>query len=219
MPAIPLPNGLTQFTDENGKPYAGGRVYFYLPSTFTPSDTWQDYNQTILNANPVTLDSAGRASIWGAGRYRQILQSFDGVSTYTQVWDQETVGNISNSLVSTAAITFVIDGGGVAITTGVKGDIMIPFAATITEWTLLADQTGSIVVNVWKDVYANYPPTVADKITGSTPPTITTAPNAQSTTLTGWTTAITAGDTIRFNVDSITTITRVTLILTVTKTL
>lgn len=217
MPAIPLPQGLTQFTDQNGVPYAGGRVYFYLPATLTAAATWQDYNQTILNSNPVTLDSAGRASIWGAGRYRQILQSFDGVSTYTQVWDQETVGNLDNSLVSTAAITFQINGGGSPLTTGVAGDIMIPFAATITQWTLLADQTGSVVVNVWKNIFASYPPTSGNKITASAPPTITTAAAAQSSTLTGWTTTISAGDTLRFNVDSVTTITRVTLVLTVTK--
>lgn len=118
---------------------------------------------------------------------------------------------------SVDAIEFVIDGGGSAITTGVKGDLQIPFGCTITSATLLADQSGSIVVNVWKDTYANYPPTVADKITASAPPTISSATKSTDSTLTGWTTTITAGDTLRFNVDSIATITRVTLILGITK--
>lgn len=116
------------------------------------------------------------------------------------------------------SITFIIDGGGSAITTGIKGDLTVPFSATITEWTLLADQSGSIVVDIWKDTYANYPPTVADTITAAAKPTITTATKGQSSTLTAWTTTITAGDTIRFNVDSITTVTRVTLSLKVTRT-
>jgi hypothetical protein len=34
--------------------------------------------------------------------------------------------------------------------------------------------------------------------------------------LTGWTTSISAGDTLRFNLNSVTTITRVVLTLTVT---
>lgn len=106
-----------------------------------------------------------------------------------------------------------IDGGGSAITTGVKGDVEVPFACTINRATMLADQTGSIVIDVWKDTYANYPPTVADTITASAKPTISSAVKSQDSTLTGWTTAVTAGDTIRFNVDSATTITRVTLIL------
>ena len=118
----------------------------------------------------------------------------------------------------TAGIQFVIDGGGVVLTTGVKGDLMIPFACTINEWTLLADQSGSVVVDIWKDTYANFPPTVADVITASAKPTISSATKGQSSTLTGWTTSIAAGDTLRFNVNSVTTIQRVTLTLKVTRT-
>ena len=116
------------------------------------------------------------------------------------------------------SITFIFDGGGGAITTGIKGDLTIPFACTISEWTLLADQSGSIVVDIWKDTYANYPPTGADTITGSAKPTLATATKNQSSTLTGWTASITAGNTLRFNVDSVTSITRVTLALKVTRT-
>jgi len=117
-----------------------------------------------------------------------------------------------------ADIAFIIDGGGSTITTGVKGFLEIPFDCTINRATLLADQSGSIVVNIWKDTYANFPPTVADKITASAPPTIASATKAQDSTLTGWTTTITAGDVLAFNVDSVTTIQRVTLSLKVTKT-
>lgn len=122
----------------------------------------------------------------------------------------------SNGAIRT--ITFIIDGGGSAITTGIKGDLEIPFACTINRVTLLADQSGSIVIDIWKDTYANYPPTVADTITASAKPTISTATKSQDATLTGWTTSIAAGDTLRFNVDSITTCTRVTLSLKVTET-
>jgi len=111
------------------------------------------------------------------------------------------------------SINFIIDGGGSAITTGVKGFIEIPFGMQITGVTLLADQSGSIVVDVWKDTYANYPPTDADSITASAVPTISTATKSQDLTLTGWTTNVVAGDIIGFNVDSITTVTRVTLAL------
>lgn len=116
------------------------------------------------------------------------------------------------------AISFVIDGGGSTITTGVKGDLQIPYGCTINANTLLADQSGSIVVNVWKVAYASYPATVSNKITASAPPTISSAANSTDSTLTGWTTSISAGDTLRFNVDSVTTITRVTLILKCTAT-
>lgn len=117
-----------------------------------------------------------------------------------------------------SSIQFVIDGGGSAITTGVKGFIEIPFACDIIAVRLLADQSGSIVVDIWNDTYANYPPTVADTITASAIPTISTATKSEDVTLTGWTTAISEGDILGFNVDSITTLQRVTLSLTVNRT-
>lgn len=98
---------------------------------------------------------------------------------------------------------------GAPITTGIKGDVMVPFACTISQVTLLADQVGSIVLDIWKDTYANYPPTVADTITASAKPTIASGIKYQDSTLTGWTTAIAAGDILRFNVDSTATVTRV----------
>ena len=109
------------------------------------------------------------------------------------------------------SLTFIIDGGGSAITTGQKGHLEIPFACTITGWTLLANQSGSIVIDVWKDTYANFPPTVADTIAGSEKPTLSSAQKNQDLTLTTWTTAVAAGDILAFNVDSVSTVTRVIL--------
>lgn len=121
-------------------------------------------------------------------------------------------------LLDTFDVAFIIDGGGSAITTGIKGDIALDFSATINQVTLLADQSGSIVVDIWKDTYANYPPTVADTITASAKPTISSATKSKDSTLTGWTTTVSSGDTLRFNVDSATTVTRVVVILKMTRT-
>lgn len=121
--------------------------------------------------------------------------------------------NASHVVESDVAVAFVIDGGGVVITTGMKGHLEIPFACTITAARLFADQSGSIVVDIWKDSYANYPPTVADTITASAKPTLSSAQKSEDTTLTGWTTAVATGDVLAFNVDSAATVTRVTLSL------
>jgi len=83
MSAILLQNGKQAFTDANGRPLAGGRVYFYVPATSTPKDTWQDAAQTILNTNPIILDARGEASIYGAGSYRQVLRD----ASLVQIWD------------------------------------------------------------------------------------------------------------------------------------
>jgi hypothetical protein len=117
-------------------------------------------------------------------------------------------------------VGITIDGAGDVITTGVKGFLVIPITGTITEATLLSTDAsataGSIVIDVWKDTYANYPPANADSITAAAPPTLSSASKSQDSTLTGWTTSVTAGDILGFNVDSATTVTRVTLTLEIT---
>lgn len=110
-------------------------------------------------------------------------------------------------------LSVVLDGGGVEIADGVKADLVVDFACTILGVTLLADQAGSLVVDLWKDSYANYPPVVGDSICAAAKPTISAATKAQDTTLTGWTTSVAAGDIVRVNVDSCTTIQRCTVAL------
>ncbi len=132
--------------------------------------------------------------------------------------DSSTFVSVESGAGETVAINFIIDGGGSTITTGVKGFVPVPFAGAIVGVRLLADQSGAIVVDVWKDTYANYPPTDADSITASAVPTISASGDkSEDLTLTGWTTAITAGDIIGFNVDSVTTHQRVTVELVVEK--
>lgn len=115
----------------------------------------------------------------------------------------------------TAAIAFSIDGGGSAIATGLKGMVgPIPFACTIIQWTLLADQSGSIVVDIWSDAYGNYPPTNADTLFASGKPTIASATKGQSGAIS---VAVPAGSILAFNVDSVATLQRVDGVLSVVK--
>lgn len=129
-----------------------------------------------------------------------------------------SLGNVPNIDLATSSFVYIIDGGGSAIIAEEKDSIPIPFGCTITGVTLLADQSGSIVIDIWKDTYANYEPTVADTITASAKPTITTAIKSKDETLTGWTKTITAGDVLKFNVDSCTTIEKCTVSINFTRT-
>lgn len=116
-----------------------------------------------------------------------------------------------------STINFIIDGGGAAITTGIKGDLVIDFACALSAWTLLADQAGAIKVDIWRDTYANFAPTDADSLTnGHEPEIAASGDKAQDTDLSDWTDAtLDAGNVLRFNVDSCTTIQRATLALKV----
>lgn len=125
----------------------------------------------------------------------------------------------NGSTFNTAEIGYTFNGLGSVLTTGVIGvGLQVRFNCTITSATLLADQTGSIVVDIWKAGYASYPPVVGNSIVASAPPTITSATKSTDSTLTGWTTSISAGDVLYFNINSCSTITNCVLILGVTKT-
>ncbi len=81
-----LPNGKQTFLDQNGSPLSQGTVQFFVPGTTTPKATWQNSGQSILNTNPVALDSSGQAIIYGAGCYRQVVRDVNG----NVIWDQPT---------------------------------------------------------------------------------------------------------------------------------
>jgi hypothetical protein len=72
---------------------------------------------------------------------------------------------------------------------------------------------GSIVIDIWKDTYANYPPVVGDTITAGAKPTLSSANKAESSTLTGWITSVIAGDILGFKVDTVATVTKISLTL------
>ena len=114
-----------------------------------------------------------------------------------------------------SSIGFDIDGLGAVITTGIKGYRPIPFNAYIIEASIIADQSGSIVVDIWSDSYANYPPTNADSITGATPPTLSAAIKNTDTALVDWTRKIPKGKCLGYNVDSASTVKWVSVILKV----
>lgn len=160
------------------------------------------------------------------GRFADMVTTNNFSTSYPDLNAIEAISGTDGVLRKTDANTWALDDGttnlmfvhdnvGNEVETGIKGDIHVPFACTITEVRLFADQTGSIVVDLWKDTYANYPPTDADSITASAVPTISAATKSEDTTLSGWTTSVAAGDVIRVNVDSVTDVTRFTLALTV----
>lgn len=93
------------------------------------------------------------------------------------------------------------------------GFLEIPLGLAIMRWTIMADQVGSIVFDLWKCPYANFPPTIANTITAGLPPTLAAAQTSQSAILTGWKARITPGEILGINVNSASTVTQVTLSL------
>jgi hypothetical protein len=118
----------------------------------------------------------------------------------------------------THAVNITIGDGSNEIPDGVWCDFDMPVAGTFIRWRLMATKftsgsTGSIVVDIWGEDFASFPPTVADSISTSKP-TISGAASAEDSSITDWTPeTFAAGDTFRINVDSCTTISLCTLSL------
>jgi hypothetical protein len=99
----------------------------------------------------------------------------------------------------TESLGVTIDGAGSAILAGSKGYIVVPYDCTIQNWTIIADQSGSIAVDVLKSTYSGFPGSLTS-IAGSELPTLSSAQKNQDLSLSTWTTSVSAGDIIQFNV-------------------
>lgn len=192
------------------------------PSTFTPAS--HNHTSTGGDGGVLTDDEHG-----GFSDYTEIATPTTPSANHNRIFGKDDSGvtkpysigedGITRPLASIhTTINVMLSGGGFVISTGVQLDLEIDFNCVIEQVTLLADQTGSIVVDLWKDVYASYPPNVGDTITSAAKPTISSATKSQDSILTGWTTTVSAGDIIRVNVDSVTSITRCTIALKVRRT-
>jgi hypothetical protein len=173
----------------------------------------------VQASNTVEISSARLAQSFqidtNGNTYIKGLLNVTGATTLGTV---NANGSGVTNLVRSFGIT--VDGGGSALSTGLKGYVSVPFDCAILSATMLADQSGSAVVDVWRCTYSQFDagsthPVSGDKITASAPPTITSTYKSQDATLTGWTTTLSANDVLAFNVNSASTITKLTLVLKV----
>jgi hypothetical protein len=106
----------------------------------------------------------------------------------------------------------VLGDGLAAIVAGTQIDIIMPAAMNVKSHTMVANESGSIVLDIWKCSYTQFDnsthPVVGDSITASAKPTISSAHKAQDTTLTGWAKGVVLYDVWRINVDNCTSIKR-----------
>lgn len=192
-------------------PDSGGWQAYSLDVVLAPNETevaissypaWDDpVNTTLRNITFTDLNATapGRIPIGNEGDGMRVV---DGRPAWVPVTGKIEVG---------------LDGNGVPPRTGIRADWIVPFDLTLTGWTVVADASGSVQVDLWRSTLAAYPPVVGGSITGSDKPRLSGAQTASSTALTGWTKSLSAGDCIRVNLDSVSTITRATIALSYTK--
>ncbi len=132
--------------------------------------------------------------------------------TITQIEASEQIKGIvpaGNLPPRHSCIPFVLDGEGAPPVPGSWGQISIPFACTVLGWTLTADQPGDAVIDIQRAAYADFP--VVSSITGATPPTLASQQKNENLAVSGWTTAVNAGDILEFVLLSVTACIRLNL--------
>jgi hypothetical protein len=75
-----------QFLGTDGKPLRAGKVHTYNCGTTTNRTTYSDRSLSTANANPVVLDSNGRANIFQRGCIKLVVKTSADVTLYT--WDE-----------------------------------------------------------------------------------------------------------------------------------
>lgn len=100
----------------------------------------------------------------------------------------------------TRTINYVIDASPNVIGTGIKGTLTIDVTGTIESWTVLGDRVGSLVMDIKKTSYSNYP--TFTSIAGTQKPSLSNQAKNKNDGLSTWNTLLNAGDILQFEVES-----------------
>ena len=117
------------------------------------------------------------------------------------------------------ALEVILDGGGIALQASASATFEAPFSCTLTSAKFYLDTSTETRIDVWKDTYANYPPTITDTIVSSAGGDTTFSTSGVSATKfsatidNDWTKTITANDVIKVVVESNDLATKATVVL------
>jgi hypothetical protein len=188
----------------------------------------KDYVDTGLNTKQDTLTltttgTSGAATLIGAtlnipqygGGSNSIGELTGDVTAGPATTPSESVASTlkTNLRIGSCGVTF--DGQGGTIANGKTAYVQVPYAGTITAWYIVGNVLGSCTVTVFKDTFANFPPTSPTDNIFVTQPALA---SAQTASATGLSVAVTAGDWIGFTISGVTILSWVNLTLSITKT-
>lgn len=193
---------------------ASGSLYYVTDEAVLERSnlsSWEQFSSSgdlpVVASGDILYGSGTTLTALSVGATNEVLTVAGGLPTWA-------APNASGQRAAVGAMF----GDGVNVISGTaQAMLQVPFNATIVAARLLLKESGDLVIDVWKDTYANYPPTDVDSICSGVEPTASSAIKYENLTLSGWTTSITSGDCLTFHVDSASTVTQATIVLELEK--
>lgn len=176
----------------------------------------QDGQFTPNVVNEVPSDSHGHGLLW------TVVTTAAGLVTDISNERLAFLDSFRANLgVQVQSISLVLNNGSSALEVGQYVDAVVEYDCVISQNTLLADQSGSVVIDLRASSYADYDdsthPVIGDSICASAHPTLSSAVKSKDSTLTAWSVNLAAGTILRAIVVSATTLTQVTLSLKIVR--
>ena len=211
---------LLEDTDENCNGWRWG-LTFKIPMNFTPCNTpftpidgfTVSYNTNITEYRLIGATGpqgpqgpAGEVGATGPQGEQGEIGPIGPTGPQGATGPQGPIGVTGSAI---GGIGLSTDGFGSVLTTGSKGLIIIPYISTITNWYLTSTISGSVVVDVKRN---------GTSIIGAgNKPTLSSGTYA-SASVSSWTsTSLNIGDVLEFNIDSVSTITNLNVVLKINK--
>lgn len=89
-----------------------------------------------------------------------------------------------------------------ALDAGTRAYVEVPFACTLTGWSLLASPAADVTLDVWRQAFADGLPTNAQRIAGTEKPLVSGGTHNRDDDLTTWATSIAAGDILGIEIEA-----------------
>ena len=179
----------------------GAEVTFSLNDQGVPY-TPNNNQQLIVTKNGLFLDPANDYNISGD----KIV-----FATPPATNDDIVIIALAAAADLTRTVNYVIDSGSLPMQVGDKGSLTIDVTGVIENIRVLSDQTGDIVFDISKTTFADFPN--FNSITSGNRVQLVNTNKYFDDVLNNWTSTITAGDILRFDVISVNNIRRVLISL------
>jgi hypothetical protein len=116
----------------------------------------------------------------------------------------QAFGLVNTGLDRYKNLSLTVNAGSSTVSSGVKGIITVPFNGQILGWSIIANQSGSVVFDIYKDSFTNftYPGSAINTITGTNKPQLSGSYKYESFNLSSWDVAVSKYDVLTVNIDS-----------------